>query len=165
MIEVAALLDLGLPLGLLQAAAGKSDEERDEVFRRGVALALVAGALVGIGFAVYGFAVGGELGRALPFAGLLIAATIPASALESALVVKDRHLHASLAGGMTGRRGDNGMVSRNVGEPEGRYISARRGSGGFPSPRHGSPAWGDTACRKRSVAPGRARSRVVAPFT
>ncbi len=105
MIEVAALLDLGLPMGLLQAAAGKKGHERDDVFRRGAALALVAGALAGLILAAYGLISGGPLAAALPVAGIMIAATIPSSALESALVVKDRHLQASLIGGLSGLAG------------------------------------------------------------
>jgi len=99
-LAVAALLDLGLPVGLLQAASGMEGERRDELFRRGVSLAMVAGFLTGVAFALAGLVVeDAAVAASLPFAGLLIAATIPAAALESVLVVRERHVRASVIGG------------------------------------------------------------------
>jgi O-antigen/teichoic acid export membrane protein len=106
MVYIAALLDLGLPLGLLQATSGLSANDRREAFHRGFSLAFAAGLLVATGMTLYGILfTEGALLAALPFAGIMVAATIPSAALESALVVDDRHVRASVISGSTALAG------------------------------------------------------------
>ena len=99
LLTLAALLDLGLPIGLLQASGGMTPHQRDDLFRRGISFSLVLGILAGVGFVCVGLILPDQaIAHALPAAGLLIAATIPAAALESVLVVQERHLRASIIG-------------------------------------------------------------------
>lgn len=101
-LSLAALLDLGLPVGLLQATSGMEPDRREEVFRRGVFLSLAVGILTGTGFLVASLLVGNPaIASALPLAGLIIGATIPSAALESVLIVREQHIRASVIGGLS----------------------------------------------------------------
>ena len=101
-IGLAALLDLGLPLGLLQATAGMADRRRDEVFLHGISLALLCGLAAGVLMAPYGLLASDTIPFAWPAAGLLIAATIPSAALESVLTVRNLHVRSSVISGAAG---------------------------------------------------------------
>lgn len=97
MVGVAALFDLGLPVGLLQATGGMTAERRQRIFRLGAAASVAVGLLVGmVLLALAPVTADAAVRRALPFAALLVAATIPAGALESILVVRERHRAAGM---------------------------------------------------------------------
>jgi O-antigen/teichoic acid export membrane protein len=92
MIGVACLLDLGLPIGLLQATAGMDETTRGRLLERGASLTTCIGVLAGICLLVVAvfFDLGPD-GGVLPLAGVIVAANVASAALESLLVVKERH--------------------------------------------------------------------------
>jgi len=91
-LTFAALLDLGIPLGLLQVAGAAEPGRRHDLYRTALAIAGAAGLATGAILFLVGFlpAFPG-LSSAFAWSGFLIAATIVAAVLESALVVEDRH--------------------------------------------------------------------------
>jgi O-antigen/teichoic acid export membrane protein len=91
-LTFAALLDLGIPVALLQSAAAVEGEQRTRLHRNAMALAIVCGVCAGgisgaLGFLPHwnGAAIG------LLFAGVLIGANVIASVLESVLIVEEHH--------------------------------------------------------------------------
>jgi len=117
-VGIALLLELGLPTGLLQLGGERDEAVRDLTFNRAVSLSGILGLAALAAFVVAGIVVGGaDAAYALPAAGLLVAANVPAAALESVLVVRDRHRAAGTINAITALGSLAGVAAMLVWHP------------------------------------------------
>ncbi len=100
-VSAALMLELGLPTGLLQIGSGRNQAERELMYRRGVTVASLLGVIALIGFGIAAvFVSDPRIAYALIPAGILVAANIPSAAIESVLIVRNRHSAASISSAM-----------------------------------------------------------------